>query len=103
MEKEAYHEDLRGRVHGLLIEVADQLPSTTVELVTELIDANESGVALEMLSEMLVESTAEISPTALLMASDLVDTMRLDRANVDRLRPLVRPSAEEIGSPDEPS
>jgi hypothetical protein len=40
--------------------VGDQLPPRTSEIVTRLIDANECGVALETVSEMLVESEASI-------------------------------------------
>jgi hypothetical protein len=88
VESTSYHDDLRGKVRALLIMVADQLPPTTVELVTEMIDANESGVALETISEMLVESRGAVTSNALAVVDDLVRTMRFDPVNVDRLRPL---------------
>jgi hypothetical protein len=88
----SYYEDLRGRVRALLIMVADQLPGTTVDLVAEMIDANESGVALETISEMLVVSTGRIDEHELDIVRDLVATMRLDAVVVDRLRPLVESS-----------
>ena len=56
----SYYEDLRGRVRGVLIAVSDMFPSQQVQLLDELIDANESGVALEMLAEMLVEVGAAL-------------------------------------------
>jgi hypothetical protein len=59
------HEHIRSRVRGLLIAVADQLPAVTAGLVDELLDANEQGVAVEMLSEMLVESNAQIEMAAI--------------------------------------
>src|SRR5687768_5180583 len=62
MTSETPQDDLRGRVRGLLITVADQLPVATAGIVDELIDADEQGIAVEMLSEMLVESNAPISP-----------------------------------------
>jgi hypothetical protein len=86
-------EELQGRLRGLLINVADQLPTVTVQLIGEMIDANEFGVALETLSEMLVESGGWISPEMLSDVSLLVRQMDLDRINVDRLKPRVRASA----------
>jgi len=89
MTSDAAHDHIRGRVRGLLIAVADQLPAVTAGLVDELLDANEQGVALEMLSEMLVESNARIPPDVLMVFEEVVDEMQLDRLNVERLRPLV--------------
>lgn len=89
MTSDAGHEDIRGRVRGLLITVADQVPALTVGLVDELLDANEPGVAVEILSEMLVESNAQISPNAIAIFEELVGEMQLDPLNVERLRPLV--------------
>lgn len=83
------YEELQGRIRGLLIAVADQLPAVTVGLVDEMIDANECGVALEIVSEMLVESRAVISGQTLSDVAALVDEMGLDRVTVDRLRPCV--------------
>lgn len=83
------HEDIRGRVRGLLITLADQLPAITAGLVDELLDANEQGVAVEMLSEMLVEAKARISPETMTAFEDVVEEMNLDRTNVERLRTLV--------------
>lgn len=85
----AYYEDLQGRLRGLLIEVAKELPSVTVGLVDELIDANECGVALEMISDMLVESDGRIDVLVLTDVERLVEDMGLDVSNVDVLRPLV--------------
>ena len=78
-----------GGVRALLIMVADQLPRTTVALATEIVDANESGIALETISEMLVESDGRLSAEAFGTGSDLVVTMGLDHDVVDRLRPRV--------------
>jgi hypothetical protein len=69
--------------------VADQLPSRTVEIIDELIEHSESGVAVQILSEMLVESSARISPEYLNLVSQLVARMNLDDIIVERLRPLV--------------
>lgn len=85
----SYYEDIQGRLRGLLILVSDQLPPLTVDTVEELIGANECGVGLEMLSEVLAESGGVLSAAALQGIADLVATMGLDPVNVDRLRPLV--------------
>ena len=93
----AYYEDPQGRTRGVLIEVADQLQVKTVELVAELIDANEPGIALEMLSEALVEVGAILAPATVVAAEELVETMKLDQDVARRLQPLVRtaPSRDE--------
>lgn len=83
------HDRIRGRVRGLLISLAEQLPPVTVGLVDELLDANEQGIAVEMLSEMLVESGARLSADDLAVFEEVIDAMQLDRLNVERLRPLV--------------
>lgn len=85
----SHHDDVRGRVRGLLIVLADQLPAVTVGLVDEFLDADEQGVAVELLSEMLVESRARISSDTLAAFSTVVKEMELDPTNLDRLRPLV--------------
>lgn len=90
-------EELQGRLRGLLITVADQLPAFTVGLVDEMIGANECGLALETMSEMLVESDSRIECDVVVAVEELVRLMGLDEINVDRLRPLVvdRPKAED--------
>jgi hypothetical protein len=82
-------EALQGRLQGLLIAVADQLPRVTVQLVGEMIDANECGLALETISEMLVESHARVEPDVLASVEELATAMRVPAVNVERLRPLV--------------
>jgi hypothetical protein len=85
----SYYEELRGNAIALLILVADKLPKTTVQHVTEMVDANESGLALETLSEVLAESRQIITNDAFTLVADLVETMGLDQVVVDRLRPFV--------------
>ena len=89
MASASYYDDLRGRVRAVLFIVAEQLPRMTVELVTELIDANESGVALETISEVLVERESRITADTLDMVRALVTTMGLDAVTVERLEPLL--------------
>ncbi|MDP9072702.1 MAG: MafI family immunity protein [Actinomycetota bacterium] len=84
----AYYEDLRGRVRGVLIAVAGFFPAQEVGIVDELIDANESGVALEMLSEMLVEAKARIEPQVVEQILRLVRDMGLLPDLAERVRRL---------------
>ncbi len=49
-------EVVQGRARGVLIAVASQLPAVTVGMVDEMVEANECGVALEIVIEVLVES-----------------------------------------------
>jgi hypothetical protein len=85
----SYFEDLQGRLRALLINVAEMLPLLTVGLVTEMIDANECGVALEMMSEILVESEAVLDTAIVEDFAQLVEVIGLEPANVERLRALV--------------
>ena len=82
-------EDLQGRLRGLLITVADQLPGVTAQLVGEMIDANEFGVALEILSEVLADSHAAITAGVVKDVAALAELVGLPPVNADRLRPLV--------------
>jgi hypothetical protein len=86
------------RLRCLLITVADQLPAFTVGLVDEMIGANECGLALETMSEMLVESDGRIEREVVVATEELVRLIGLDDVNFDRLRPLVvdRPHAEDV-------
>ena len=85
----AYYEELQGRIRGLLITVSDQLPPYTVGLVDRMIEANECGVALETISDMLVESSAVLPAEVLEIVEGLVTMMELNPLNVEQLRPLV--------------
>jgi hypothetical protein len=55
-----YYEDMRGRARGLLIAVAGRFTAAEVAVIDELIDANEPGVALEMLCQMLADSDVPV-------------------------------------------
>jgi hypothetical protein len=84
-----YYEELQARARTLLKAVSPQLLPQTVELASEMIDANECGVAVETISEMLAEAGAPISHDVLMQAAGLVNLMGLDDVNVKRLQPLV--------------
>ncbi len=96
------YDDLNGLARGLLIALADQLPATTVGVVDELLDANELGVAVEIMSEMLVVSNARLDAECIAMFQRAVGNMDLDRAIVDRLRPLVEDLVDYPGDSTSP-
>ena len=91
----AHFEELQGRLRGLLSMVAPHLPAVTVQLVAEMIDANECGVALETVSEMLGESRSAISADVLAIVSELTTALHLPGVNVERLRPLVTSAGDD--------
>jgi len=55
-----YYEDIQGRLRGLLIELGRHFARDQAALISELIDANECGVALEMMSQILDEGKAPV-------------------------------------------
>ncbi len=84
----SYYEDLRGRVRGVLIAIADAFPTQEVGLIDDLIDANESGVAIEMIVGMLSEARVRVARTVLDQLMALVTYMDLSeetRAKVKEL------------------
>lgn len=50
-----YYEDIAGRLRGLLIRLDDRLPFKAVALIAEFVDANELGLALEQMTDVLSE------------------------------------------------
>jgi hypothetical protein len=82
-------DDFQGRIRGLLIAIAEQLPEFTVKFIDELIDANEFGVAVETISEMLVDSQAAIQRWVYDVVNELCDAMPLDPINASRLVGLI--------------
>jgi hypothetical protein len=52
---------LNARMHAVVDAVRPDIPSTTADLADEMIEANESQIALEMLSEVLVERKASVT------------------------------------------
>lgn len=56
-----YYEEIAGVLHGLLARLDDRLPGKDVTLIAEFIDANELGLALEQLADVLSEDEKPIS------------------------------------------
>jgi hypothetical protein len=86
----SYYEELQARLRGLLIATGAWITSEQLSLFNELVDANECGVALDMLSEALESTDARIDDAVIQDVQSLSDQMGLGPAAVDRLRPLVR-------------
>lgn len=57
----AYYEEIAGLLHGLLIRLDDRLPKRQATLVAEFIDANELGLALEQMADVLSEDEQPLS------------------------------------------
>lgn len=89
-----WHEDMRGRVRALLILTEEQLPDETADLVSDLIDSNEYGVALEVLSDMLVEARAVLTAEVVVVTAELAALMGLDSNVATQLQGLVPPPVE---------
>lgn len=81
----AYYEELQHRIRSLLNRVEDQLPRHTTELIFEFVDANECGLALETLSEMLRGSKAKTDSDVAREVRDLAATIGLDFGVADQL------------------
>lgn len=74
----ASHDDLGGRLRGLLIGVEDRLPPQTRDLVIELVDASEFGIALETMAEMLCEYDQPVTSSERADFMQLVRRMAMD-------------------------
>ena len=75
---QACDDEIRGRLTAVLIMVEDLLPTSTTELVVELLDANELGLALEELVEGLAERRARVLPSVIEDLDDLARRMQMD-------------------------
>ena len=84
-----YYEDLRGRATALLIAVESDLPAGQVDVLAELIDHNEPGVAVEMITAILAEVGAEIAADQVGQIESLVRDMGLDDSVARQARALV--------------
>lgn len=86
----AYYADLESRVKELIRAVEGAFASDQTAQLLELAEHNEPAVAVEMLSEMLVERDAPVAQSVFDELAALVETMRLEADVSERLRPLVR-------------
>jgi hypothetical protein len=78
----AYYEEIAGLLPGLLIRLDDRLPGKDVTLIAELIDANELGLALEQMADVLSEDERSLTTDERADMLALVGRMQMD----DRVR-----------------
>ena len=86
----AYHRDLEFRVTDVIRSVEGSFPPSQIAQLLELAEHSEPAVAVEMLSEMLVERDTPIAQSLFDDLRSLAETMRLESDLSDTLRPLVR-------------
>ena len=73
----AYYEEIAGVLHGLLVRLDDRLPGKDVTLIAEFIDANELGLALEQLADVLSEDEQPLSAEERADMLALADRMQM--------------------------
>lgn len=73
----AYYEEIAGTLHGLLVRLDDRLPGKDVTLIAEFIDANELGLALEQLADVLSEDEQPLADDERADMLALVDRMQM--------------------------
>lgn len=73
----AYYEEIAGQLHSLLIRLDDRLPGKDVTLIAEFIDANELGLALEQMADVLSEDEQPLTPDERADMLALVERMQM--------------------------
>jgi hypothetical protein len=73
----AYYEEIAGLLHGLPIRLDDRLPSRDVTLIAEFIDANELGLALEQMADVLCEEDQPLTAAERADMLALVERMQM--------------------------
>lgn len=74
----AYYEEIQGRLHGLLIRLSDRLPSSSQAEVTDFIDHNEFGLALEWMADALSEKGLPVTTEERADMLGLAEHMEMD-------------------------
>jgi hypothetical protein len=74
-------------MHALIESVTADVSPETASLTAEMVDANESHIALDMLSEMLAGSGAQVSDEVVDEFAELASQLRLGPETSARLRP----------------
>lgn len=73
----SYYEEIQGRLRGLLISLEEHFSKDQAAFLSEEIDANELGIALERMSEMLSEANGVIRNEHVVEISRLGEKMGL--------------------------
>ena len=74
----AYCEEIAGKLRALLIRLDNRLLIKDVTLIAEFIDANELGLALEQMADVLSEDEQPLSAEERADMLALVDRMKMD-------------------------
>ena len=82
----AYYEEIAGQLHGLLVRLDDRLPGKDITLIAEFIDANELGLALEQMADVLSEDEQPLAPDERADMLALVARMQMGDRVPDALR-----------------
>jgi hypothetical protein len=73
----AHYEEIAGVLHGLLVRLDDRLPGKDIMLIAEFIDANELGLALEQMADVLSEDEKPLAADERADMLVLVDRMQM--------------------------
>jgi len=73
----AYYEEIAGVLRGLLVRLDDRLPGKDVTLIAEFIDANELGLALEQMADVLSEDQQPLAASERADICALVNRMHM--------------------------
>lgn len=79
-----FYEELRGRLVGVLVLVADRLDARAAEYVTDFLDHAEYGLALETMTDALAEAEAPLTPDERQMILSVAHRMELNDGRVER-------------------
>ena len=74
----AYYGDISGILHGLAIRLSDRISADELAMVTEFVDANELGLALESLADFLAEDDRPVTADERADMLALGDRMEMD-------------------------
>lgn len=80
-----YYESLQSQARALLIMTGDRLTTDEMSLFMDLVDANEPGVALEMLVDSLLASGGSVERAVVEGAKSLASTMGIALDDIERL------------------
>jgi hypothetical protein len=72
------YEEIAGRLRDLLIRLSDRLSDKDLVLIAEFIDANEVGLALEQMADVLAEDQQPLLPDERADILALAERMQID-------------------------
>ncbi|TGN65038.1 MafI family immunity protein [Nocardioides eburneiflavus] len=73
----AYYDEIAGELHVLLVRLDDRLPGKDATLIAEFIDANELGLALEQMADVLSDGEQPLAPDERAHMLGLVERMQM--------------------------